>query len=311
MLRKSGRQWLKLKAQREQWEKLNCKQYAALLEARTRSRKRGRAQAGQAADKLATRKCGDVEASLIDPGNGGDTHFMYVAGVLLNMHEHMQEGARIHWWLGLEALARLHKGDGGLELKAALEGRGTRTVIVHTLPSTFDRDEYNSLMRGPEFWQAFCAHKVLVMEVDSIICAGSPHKLSGFMHLDYVGSQTHWMPQGNGGFALLDRKRALDCVVRPEKDRCPPHSKPGAARCIWGQDAYLSTCIQRRGGKIGTKEEQARFGTQNVFLHKSFGAHQIYRQQPSWKSNGFDRFCPEYRKVHFDVGDDSGYGATY
>jgi hypothetical protein len=39
MLRKSGRQWLKLKAQREQWEKLNCKQYAALLEARTRSRK--------------------------------------------------------------------------------------------------------------------------------------------------------------------------------------------------------------------------------------------------------------------------------
>jgi len=78
---------------------------------------------------------------------------------------------------------------------------------------------YNEILTTPSFWNRIPAEKILVYQLDSIICLNSPRKFTSFLQYDYIGSPWPWNKTtyvGNGGFSLRSRKWSLEVLQRHE-----------------------------------------------------------------------------------------------
>ncbi len=64
--------------------------------------------------------------------------------------------------------------------------------------------KYSRLLAHPNFWQAMHAEKVLVFQVDSVLCSRSSFTIDDFLAFDYIGAP--WVHAdhivGNGGLSL-------------------------------------------------------------------------------------------------------------
>ncbi len=157
-------------------------------------------------------------------------------------------------------------------LKALIE-RGD--IVLSALKTDIlNAKAYNTLLLAKEFWQQLVSRgKVLIFQTDSILCGNSDYTLESFMEFDYIGSK--WKRQrpvgllldgGNGGLSLRDWGVSYECLRR-----FPAQLWPAA------EDAYYAFHMDLIGAKVGRDTDCARFGTQDEFLTRSFGAHQIKR----------------------------------
>ena len=139
---------------------------------------------------------------------------------------------------------------------------------------TLDATGYNTLLLSKRFWRHLASRrKILIFQTDSILCKNSDYKLQDFMAFDYIGSK--WKRErpvglildgGNGGLSLRDWAMSYECL-----QRFPAKLWPGA------EDGYYAFHLDLMEGNIGRDLDCAKFGTQDEFLTKSFGAHQITR----------------------------------
>ena len=163
-------------------------------------------------------------------------------------------------------------------------------VELHNLHvDNFDVAGYSRLLSRVDFWEDKAGYKkTLIFQTDSVICKATDERIENFMGLDFVGSHgddaflgIH--NGGNGGFSLRDTQLSLECS-----------SELGNGLA---EDAYFIKCMQARGARMATTEEQDRFGSQNYFAAKSLGAHQInkqlFRRSPTLVGS-FQEYCPEY-----------------
>lgn len=153
--------------------------------------------------------------------------------------------------------------------------------------------DYNGLLMSPSFWK--CMHgrrKILVFQADSICCSNSRYTLRDFAGFDYIGC--NWGRQrpvglvidgGNGGFSLRDWAISMACL-----ERFDPASWPG------GEDGYFAFHMELMGGRVANGKESGRFGTQQKFLDKSLGAHQVNLLEDT-ELEAFMEYCPEAKIV--------------
>ena len=75
-----------------------------------------------------------------------------------------------------------------------------------------DVAQYSRLLAHPAFWEAMHADKVLIFQVDSVLCSGSNYSIDDFLAYDYIGAP--WIHAGrgvgNGGLSLRSVDRMLD-----------------------------------------------------------------------------------------------------
>ena len=149
--------------------------------------------------------------------------------------------------------------------------------------------KYNALLMSEEFWrQLGTRRKVMIFQTDSIFCSRSDYTLADFHRFDYIGAK--WKRQrpigltiegGNGGLSLRDWNRSVECL-----QRFPPKQWPG------GEDGYFAFHMDVMGGTVARMEDCAKFATQDEFLYKSFGAHQITRLDEASEQR-FLEYCPD------------------
>jgi len=156
--------------------------------------------------------------------------------------------------------------------------------------STLTASYYNSLFLSESFWLMIKGRcKVLVFQADTICCPNSPYKLNDFYNFDYIGAVWHnrLMPNGLildggvGGFSFRDYFKSLEALKR-----FPSENWQGS------EDDFFAFHIELIGGQVGTKQECAKFCTQNNFTSLSFAAHQLSNLNKEDKLK-FLRYCPE------------------
>ncbi|MCF7976822.1 MAG: hypothetical protein K9L82_02180 [Chromatiaceae bacterium] len=170
----------------------------------------------------------------------------------------------------------------------------SRALSLVELPTDrLDAGAYNALLLSVDFWRALAGReKILVFQPDAICCRNTDYHLSDFSRFDYIGSL--WSRQrpvglvidgGNGGLSLRSWRSSVECL-----QRFPPIHWPG------GEDGYFAFHLELMRRNVGDAESCARFGTQNRFLRKSWGAHQI-RCLPPADLDRFLGYCPEAKHL--------------
>lgn len=157
-------------------------------------------------------------------------------------------------------------------------------IRMHRLEkNNFTPDEYSRLMTSEEFWKYFSTDKILVFQTDSVVCKNeNRYPLQRFLDFDYIGSSKSLLQHGNGGFSLRDKKLSLQC------------STPGGYDIEW-EDVYFSACIQLHGGRVAEKIEQRKFGTEDYYNNRSFGAHKVNVDLKNKSDLAlFRETCPNY-----------------
>ena len=83
---------------------------------------------------------------------------------------------------------------------------------MHGLADLVDVTQYSRLLARPEFWEAMRAEKVLIFQVDSVLCSGSEFTVDDFLAYDYIGAP--WIDEGqgvgNGGLSMRSVNRMLN-----------------------------------------------------------------------------------------------------
>jgi len=78
----------------------------------------------------------------------------------------------------------------------------------------------NKLFTNISFWQQIQGDKILFFQIDSIMCSNSPHKITDYLHYDYIGAPwdiksccgTKEAQVGNGGFSLRNRIKTIQLL---------------------------------------------------------------------------------------------------
>jgi len=82
---------------------------------------------------------------------------------------------------------------------------------IPTLDELAHVTQYSRLLAHPKFWQAMHAEKVLVFQVDSVLCSRSSFTIDDFLAYDYIGAP--WVHAdhivGNGGLSLRSVDKML------------------------------------------------------------------------------------------------------
>lgn len=84
-------------------------------------------------------------------------------------------------------------------------------LAIAGLGELADVTHYSRLLAHPKFWEAMRAEKVLVFQVDSALCSGSPFMVDDFLAYDYIGAPWAHADHavGNGGLSLRSVDKML------------------------------------------------------------------------------------------------------
>jgi hypothetical protein len=99
----------------------------------------------------------------------------------------------------------------------------SRRILLTEWETEFTKDfvkNTNKLFTDISFWQQIQGDKILFFQLDSIMCSNSPHKITDYLHYDYIGAP--WdlkkccgvkdAPVGNGGFSLRSRIKTIQLL---------------------------------------------------------------------------------------------------
>ncbi|GBF97808.1 hypothetical protein Rsub_11334 [Raphidocelis subcapitata] len=149
--------------------------------------------------------------------------------------------------------------------------------------------EYNALLLSKAFWHAVAGEHVLIFQLDSALCAASPHKLDDFLEYDYVGApwpESYGGPDhrpgcGNGGLSLRRRSAMLRSL---ERTGAPTNRN---------EDLVFCDGLSAIGGRLPTRETARTFAVEMMFYERPLGLHKFWQFfTPEQRRHLFD-YCPE------------------
>ncbi|CAF1409748.1 unnamed protein product [Adineta steineri] len=83
--------------------------------------------------------------------------------------------------------------------------------------TNYNPSKTNTLLTDEKFWKQISGEKILLFQIDSIMCSNSPHKITDYLQYDFIGAP--WNLVGNGGFSLRSRSKILALI---QYDSFPP-----------------------------------------------------------------------------------------
>lgn len=172
------------------------------------------------------------------------------------------------------------------------------------------------LKSRPAFWDKIRAERVLVFQSDSVLCGASPHRVSHFEHLGYVGCLSapdgrmgpaapslvhapYFAIWGSGGLSFRRKSAALACLAAR---RGLPSSYP--------EDLLFSRCVDEGlGAPPPNSAWVAAFCSQDAYEARSMGAHRIHDRLRRAQLLDFLIYCPEAAPLLTSPGADANLSA--
>jgi len=167
------------------------------------------------------------------------------------------------------------------------------------------RDTTNNFyVRTVEFWRQLAGERVLFIQIDSVICSKSRHRLQDFMRYDYIGApwpydwliggnSSYHIPQhspeffgGNGGLSIRSRDSMVGCSLAALNGSYP---HPDG----FAEDVFFSSCLKYflKSRVLPGQEIARKFSLEAVRVdEKPWGC------QRCWKFHSVDyliRTCPD------------------
>ncbi|CAF3426336.1 unnamed protein product, partial [Rotaria sp. Silwood2] len=160
-------------------------------------------------------------------------------------------------------------------------------IFLTFMNHTTERTRTNQLLTDPKFWQRVRGEKVLLFQIDSVMCSNSPHKITDFLQYDYVGAP--WDPHafiyskvdlvGNGGFSLRTRSKILALLaLHPYDNKLP-------------EDVWYSQNLRRVNALIAPVNVAKTFSVEAIYYERPLGVHR-FPLRCSMRQNICDT-CPE------------------
>lgn len=176
----------------------------------------------------------------------------------------------------------------------------SRRIIISHAPSeiTSTRD-YNAILQSASFWQSIQGERVLIFQIDSVLCRAATRTIDHFVQYDYVGAPWHlslpWARQlngtcGNGGLSLRSKSKSLEAISVSKPD-------PGANEDLWFCFAFL-----KLGANFAPRSEALQFSVETTYYEQPLGMHKPNRGliNRTQLLTLFDN-CPEGRMVQPDM----------
>ena len=142
-------------------------------------------------------------------------------------------------------------------------------IILTQLDSIYGRNRTTELLTSPNFWNQVQGEKVLLFQIDSMMCSNSRHTIDEFLQYDYVGAP--WDPSwfsfgneqlvGNGGFSLRTRSKILALLEKKPYNGSQP------------EDVWFSKNLRLVDGKIPPVDIAKKFAVETVPYDRPLAAH--------------------------------------
>ncbi|WQF80657.1 hypothetical protein CDEST_05671 [Colletotrichum destructivum] len=160
-------------------------------------------------------------------------------------------------------------------------------IRITYLPATTNISDHHSVsvfLTEPWFWEQFVsAHRMLIFQVDSILCSKAPMTMEDFLEWDLVGAPITVYGIGyNGGLSLRNPRLMLDIVNDPSVS-LGPHDY---------EDQWFYARAQERGAHLPNTEQALKFAVETTYYKTPLGYH---RPKP-FQGEHWDEiteWCPE------------------
>ncbi|CAF3456379.1 unnamed protein product [Rotaria socialis] len=171
----------------------------------------------------------------------------------------------------------------------------SRKIFLTLMEEVYDRSRTSELLTDPKFWERVRGEKILLFQIDSVMCSNSPHKITDFLQYDYVGApwDLSWFGfnkaylVGNGGFSLRSRSKILALLALVKYDVNIP------------EDVWYAQNLHRVNASIPSVEIAKTFAVESIYYEIPLGVHR-FRGDYTFRGN-LARTCPESMLVTTDV----------
>jgi hypothetical protein len=144
-------------------------------------------------------------------------------------------------------------------------------VNLSLMEAVYDRTRTNELLTTPAFWKRIPAEKILIFQIDSVMCSNSRHKITDFLQYDYIGAPWDfpWFNfdkkyrVGNGGFSLRSRSKVLALLALVPYDKNMP------------EDVWYAQNMHRVNASIPSMEIAKTFAVESVYYERPLGVHRF------------------------------------
>ena len=157
-------------------------------------------------------------------------------------------------------------------------------ILLTSIKSIKEKSDMNRLLTDVNFWKQIHGEKILFFQIDSIMCSNSPHRITDYLHYDYIGAPWNptWYPQhpvGNGGFSLRSRSKILALLALIPYNVDQP------------EDVWYSQNLYRVNASIPSMEIAKTFAVESIFYERPLGVHRF-----PWRCDfrrKLSQTCPE------------------
>lgn len=175
-----------------------------------------------------------------------------------------------------------------------------KIVLTLLTASPTSKNAFSAMITSTRFWDQVIGEKVLIFQLDSILCSRSRWKVDDFLEWDYIGAPwghyhttgPGFLPPkgGNGGLSLRSKSWCVKTIQLHPWDGLP-------------EDVYFSRYIDKLGGRVADRSTAARFSVEGLYTIGAAGVHQPWLAGPGIGIrrnsfvNEFESFCPEYKMI--------------
>jgi hypothetical protein len=163
------------------------------------------------------------------------------------------------------------------------------TPLKQSSNSLFIGKDVNSILTSPSFWREVQGDKVLLFQIDSVLCSNSSSKITDFLEYDFIGAPWYIGGCCNGGLSIRNRIKILQ-MLESGAYNYRPHDI--------NEDGWFTMYLPYFNGRIAPVSVAQRFSVETIYHPRPFGIH-----KPRINILGIENMtnlcneCPEVRSI--------------
>jgi hypothetical protein len=144
-------------------------------------------------------------------------------------------------------------------------------IFLTLMKVVYDQSKTDELFTDANFWKQIRGEKILLFQIDSIMCSNSPHKITDYLQYDYIGApwDPSWYPfdrkylVGNGGFSLRSRSKILALIA------LMPYNSETA------EDIWYAQNLHRVNASVAPVNISKTFSVESIYYERPVGVHRF------------------------------------
>ncbi|CAF2920964.1 unnamed protein product [Rotaria sp. Silwood2] len=151
-------------------------------------------------------------------------------------------------------------------------------------------DEYiNSILTSSSFWHQIYGDKVLLFQIDSVLCSNSSYNLTNFLQYDFIGAPWYLGGCCNGGLSLRNRLKILE-LIESNKYHYRLHGI--------NEDGWFTEHLSYVNGYVAPVSIAKKFSVETIYHPRPFAVHKPHINTIGLNNmNHLCNECPEVRMI--------------